>query len=1272
MAIEIVDFMSRCPIFVIYIIIQLVILIVDFIEMNFVKAFVHFWLGFMFFMSYKGKLCSNNDINLGINQALMVLSFIFFQWFLINWAFSINDMNTQRIIIKEKEEEEVKVEKAKRERNFVKKQLGLEEESEEEEDDDEIIIDADISKNTDEIRVLNIERYGLSRGQKIYLPDGQVRTIIGFKEEFIESYNNSNIKYTVIIVDKSFNKDYSSFFIKKDEDGKLALKKMFNSNNKSIESISLEVSQFQKKKDEIHDNIKLLEEEISKIKLKKPNIENFQTLNEYHKVLKPLERDLNEQKKNLNFVERYLENLIKIKDKIIGKNKSVQNDMKTKTSGSTYKSAKVSSNIKSGSSVSNVATFRKLQNPQEIEDWKARTRQRRINQARGKSPVPQEIQNSFAKGRAERAQLNQQINKSPVPQEIQNSFAKGRTERRSQVSNLILPNSINKKNTNIMTAKEANIVPGQMNYRTARKVDCVGEWSKCNKKCFKTYKVKIPAKNGGKNCENLDGGHTTRGCSPGVDQCPKPNPKVLYKEHKNKHPKNQKVGNKWHAGGFGNVCLYPKTLEDAKSHCNASNDCGGFWRYTSKKYAPRTCFKKNISDSSWVTKSSKPMTGNWAGTYYEKEKTQETLLSKPKNYSDFMGANVTLNKCSDWRNAKTNSGAPWSGGTKDTWKNLFAAACLKGLKQEKCPTQYHQRIACESIKNLENTKTTPIPTHNLKINDKVVAKYPAYRGRADNPWFAAKVTSILNSKINVKYYDGDYGFKLSTSEVYFAPGVSSDVGKGKKRINDIKSLKSKLGLKLTKVIIGSKGDEVLPENWERGTFWGSITGNLNFFRNYTPQQCLDTCNKNKDCFGSSYGMARGTCYHRYGDANIGSKASKVWLASKKTPPPYKIGFGKNLWTKSRVFWGKKKHQDFRNITAADCLNKCNKHRDCTGATFRPGKLASNGKTITQSTCFLRKGDGASISKTGARSTDLAYKRHVQLKCRGHTGIWPSSRYNPNFSMNKRCSKYDKKTCLNQKPPYAWLKHNSLKNKNICEYANSETNIERNDKWNMPKKETKDYIKVTGSGCESLGYSNIPTKKECDKAMSEITGLTQKNIGHSSSFVSSYPRGCFWYKYKNLKQGPKFYPNGKTTNKCNGTWSPYCLCKKYFEGKMHHAFKGVTLNKKIGSSRGVLTEKIKIPKFKTQKVTLSYNYKVRDQGHGNPTYGQIILKNITTGKEHVLSNNNGRGTKVLSGSTRIEKFINSGDTIQLKFYTTRWTWGHYMHWFYVKNLTLNFY
>ena len=177
MAIEILDFMANCPIFILYIIIQIVILVVDFVELNYIRAFAHFWLGFIFFIGYQKELCSNKNINLGINQALIVLSFLFFQWFLINWAFSINNMNTQEIVIKEKNEKKAKKEQAKREYSFVQKQLGIE--------DRDLSIDADIRKQTKQIRIANIDQYNLNRGDKIYLPDGEVRTIIGFQEEFI-------------------------------------------------------------------------------------------------------------------------------------------------------------------------------------------------------------------------------------------------------------------------------------------------------------------------------------------------------------------------------------------------------------------------------------------------------------------------------------------------------------------------------------------------------------------------------------------------------------------------------------------------------------------------------------------------------------------------------------------------------------------------------------------------------------------------------------------------------------------------------------------------------------------------------------------------------------------------------------------------------------------------------------------------------------------------------------------------------------------------------
>ena len=94
-------------------------------------------------------------------------------------------------------------------------------------DKQDLIIDADIEKQTDQIRIANIEQYNLSRGQKITLPDGDVRTIVGFKEEFIESYDNSQKKYTVIIVDKPFNDNYTKFFVKKSNDSNNSIKKVW-------------------------------------------------------------------------------------------------------------------------------------------------------------------------------------------------------------------------------------------------------------------------------------------------------------------------------------------------------------------------------------------------------------------------------------------------------------------------------------------------------------------------------------------------------------------------------------------------------------------------------------------------------------------------------------------------------------------------------------------------------------------------------------------------------------------------------------------------------------------------------------------------------------------------------------------------------------------------------------------------------------------------------------------------------------------------------------
>ena len=67
-----------------------------------------------------------------------------------------------------------------------------------------------------------------------------------------------------------------------------------------------------------------------------------------------------------------------------------------------------------------------------------------------------------------------------------------------------------------------------------RKVDCVGAWGFCGKKCLETYKITTPARNGGKPCEakNQDKRRCTGGnCknpSPGPSPGPAPGPGDLH------------------------------------------------------------------------------------------------------------------------------------------------------------------------------------------------------------------------------------------------------------------------------------------------------------------------------------------------------------------------------------------------------------------------------------------------------------------------------------------------------------------------------------------------------------------------------------------------------------------------------------------------------------------------------------------------------------------------------------------------------------------------
>merc|ERR1711998_475680 len=78
-------------------------------------------------------------------------------------------------------------------------------------------------------------------------------------------------------------------------------------------------------------------------------------------------------------------------------------------------------------------------------------------------------------------------------------------------------------------------------------------------------------------------------------------------------------------------------------------------------------------------------------------------------------------------------------------------------------------------------------THKLRVGDKVVAKYPPYRGKGDNPFFAATVDAIDKSQgtASMKYDDGDYSKGVRANEIRYAPHRDTRWGKDKLRGNNL-------------------------------------------------------------------------------------------------------------------------------------------------------------------------------------------------------------------------------------------------------------------------------------------------------------------------------------------------------------------------------------------------------------------------------------------------------------------------------------------------------
>jgi len=103
----------------------------------------------------------------------------------------------------------------------------------------------------------------------------------------------------------------------------------------------------------------------------------------------------------------------------------------------------------------------------------------------------------------------------------------------------------------------------------------------------------------------------------------------------------------------------------------------------------------------------------------------------------------------------------------------------------------------------------------------------------------------------------------------------------------------------------------------------------------------------------------------------------------------------------------------------------------------------------------------------------------------------------------------------------------------------------------------------------------------------------------------------------------------------------------------------------------LSEVKSIPMDFGSGATLNYEYIISDQGLGNSTFGRMLLKNTTTGKEHELKSSASRKGVTVRGAVDISKYVSPGDKIQIRFLESRCWSGHTMKWYYYGKLHFSY-
>jgi len=309
---NLLDNLEKCPVLVIYIIIQIGIQIYDVYYRNFIAAFIHFWLGFIFYINYKNILCTGKNIeNLGIDNLLIILSFLFCQIVLVGLLNKLKGNVRITETVEKKNDKHDNWRKDMPSNAFIKNDGEYK----------KLKVKSDIHPSKLHVSPRDINIFDIGRGTELYLMNGNVVTVIGIEK-------SKRDEKMIIKLDEEiyYTEDY--VYINSNKENKLEKLNELDVKSKVNEDIGKKKESLKKRIIEIEKNISLLIDEINKKnkELQKLYDEDerraeergteWEKVTELKKELERLDIDKKQQeellksfKEQLSFLEKYRKEL---------------------------------------------------------------------------------------------------------------------------------------------------------------------------------------------------------------------------------------------------------------------------------------------------------------------------------------------------------------------------------------------------------------------------------------------------------------------------------------------------------------------------------------------------------------------------------------------------------------------------------------------------------------------------------------------------------------------------------------------------------------------------------------------------------------------------------------------------------------------------------------------------------------------------------------------------------------------------------------------------